>query len=165
MTGRQCVHEQFEYFPCYSETIFPIQLLSHWSINMPKVLLFRFEQCLGPFIMMLFKGFSETGLFRYLSNHGFLSPAFRKDISYEGHLYFENFQFFIDISKIQRKSGENVLPWRDNCISIACVKLSFLRTQYFWLTVNALKNSPENLRIIKRDFFELTYLHRDQQIW
>ena len=98
---------------------------------MPKVLLFRFEQCLGPFIMMLFKGFSETGLFRYLSNHGFLSPAFRKDISYESHLYFENFQNFIDISKIQRKSGENVLPLRDNCISIACVKLSFLRTQYF----------------------------------
>ena len=70
---------------------------------MPKVLLFRFEQCLGPFIMMLFKGFSETGLFRYLSNHGFLSPAFRKDISYEGHLYFENFQFLLIFQKFREK--------------------------------------------------------------
>ena len=96
---------------------------------MPKVLLFRFEQCLGPFIMMLFKGFSETGLFRYLSNHGFLSPAFRKDISYESDLLFGNPQIFIYISKMSKKSWQKIFYFRDKCISIDYLKFSLLRRE------------------------------------
>ena len=70
---------------------------------MPKVLRFRYEQCLGLFTMLLFKGSSETGLFRHLSNLGFPNPQFRKYISYDGHFFLENFQNFIYIVKSQKR--------------------------------------------------------------
>ena len=63
------------------------------------------------------------------------------------------------------KSLEKVFPSRDNCISIGSIKLSPLRREYIWSAVNVLKNSPEILPIIKRDFFELNVLQSDQQIW
>ena len=44
---------------------------------MVKVLSFRFDQCFGPFTMLVVKGSSEMGLFRHLSNNVFLSPAMR----------------------------------------------------------------------------------------
>ena len=58
---------------------------------MVKVLLFSFQQCFGPFTMLLVEGSSETELFRHLSNHVFRSQA-QKYISYEGHLFSENIQ-------------------------------------------------------------------------
>ena len=81
--------------------------------------------------MLLFKGSSETGPFRHLSNHGFPDLQFRTYISYEGHLFFENFQNFIYISKMPKKSLEKVFPFRENCISISYLKLSLLERQYF----------------------------------
>ena len=36
-------------------------------MNMVKVLLFRFQQCLGTFTMLLVEAFSETGIFTHLS--------------------------------------------------------------------------------------------------
>ena len=69
------------------------------------------------------------------------------------------------MSKLQRKAEKNVFAFRDNCIWVGCVKLSLLRSQYFWPAVNMLKNSPEILPMTKGDFFELTCLHSDQQIW
>ena len=60
---------------------------------MVKVLLCRLQQCLGPSTMLLVEGFSETGLFRDLSNHVFGRTQFQKDIDYESHLFFfENVQ-------------------------------------------------------------------------
>ena len=38
---------------------------------MVNVLSFSFEQCFGPFTILLLEGSSETGLFRDLSNHVF----------------------------------------------------------------------------------------------
>ena len=57
-----------------------------------KALLCRSQQCLGSFTVFLFKASSETWVFRHLSNHVFRSPEFRKYISYEGHLSFQNFE-------------------------------------------------------------------------
>ena len=71
---------------------------------MPKVLWFRFEHCLGPFAMLLFEGSSETGVFRHLSNHSFMRTKLQKYISYESHPFFENFQSFIYISKMPKKT-------------------------------------------------------------
>ena len=68
----------------------------------------RFQQCFGPFILLLLKGSSETGLFRDLSNHVFLSREVQKDISYEGHRFFENVQNLIYISKMETINLENV---------------------------------------------------------
>ena len=70
---------------------------------MLKVLWFRFKKSLDLFTMLLFEGCSETGLFRHLSNHCFLSLQFPKYISYEGHLFFQNVQNLIFISKMQKK--------------------------------------------------------------
>ena len=53
--------------------LFVSQLHSDWSINMVKVLSFKFQQCLGAFTMLLFEGSSETGPFRHWSNHVFRS--------------------------------------------------------------------------------------------
>ena len=36
MTDSQCVQKQCEHFAYYSERLFPIQLPSHWSINMQR---------------------------------------------------------------------------------------------------------------------------------
>ena len=71
-----------------SPKIFPNELPSEWSINMVKVLLFRFQQSFGPFTMLLVAGSSETGRFRYLFNHLFRSLKFQKYISYEGDVFF-----------------------------------------------------------------------------
>ena len=54
--------------------------------------------------MLLVEESSETGLFRYLSNHVFRSPYLGESISYEGHLFFQNLQNLIYISKTQKKN-------------------------------------------------------------
>ena len=57
-----------------SQRNFKPQLYSQRSINMVKDVSFRFENCFGPFTVLLVEGSSETGLFRNLSNHVFWSP-------------------------------------------------------------------------------------------
>ena len=59
---------------------------------MVNVLSLRFQQCLGPFMMLLVKGFSEKGLFKQLSNYVFWSPYYGKYITCECHPFFEIFQ-------------------------------------------------------------------------
>ena len=62
-------------------------------------------------------------------------------------------KFYLDFRNAKKKSWEKVFLFRDDCIWICCVKLSLLRREYFWATVNVLKNSPKILPITKRDFF------------
>ena len=45
------------------------ELPSKWSINMIKVLVFRFQQYLGPTTKFLVERSSKSGLFRHLSNN------------------------------------------------------------------------------------------------
>ena len=59
---------------------------------MAKVLSLRFQQCFGPFTMLLVEGSSERALFRPLSYNVFRSPLAQKYISHEGHLFFEKVQ-------------------------------------------------------------------------
>ena len=60
--------------------------------------------------MLLVEGSSETGLFRYLSNHVFRSPYLGESISYEGHLFFQNLQNLIYISKTEKKLKKFLIP-------------------------------------------------------
>ena len=53
--------------------------------------------------MLLVEGFSETWLFKLLTNRVFPSAEVQKDNSYEGHLFFENVQNWIEISKMLKK--------------------------------------------------------------
>ena len=70
---------------------------------MVKVALCRFQQSLGRFAMFVVEATSETGLYRHLVNHLFRRRSFGNYIGYEGHLFFENVQNLMWISKMQRK--------------------------------------------------------------
>ena len=72
--GSQCVNKQSYDFTYHSEKLFKAEFPSQGNIDMVKGLSFSFEQCFGPFTMLLVKGFSETGLFRHLCNQVFQSP-------------------------------------------------------------------------------------------
>ena len=53
--------------------------------------------------MLPVKGSFETGLLGHISSHVFRSVKFRKRISYQGHLFFENVLNLMHISKMQKK--------------------------------------------------------------
>ena len=72
---------------------------------MLKVLLCRLTQCLSPFNMLSLERPSETSIIRYLPNHVFRSPSFRKYVTYEGHLLFPKCsKFELDFRNIPTKS-------------------------------------------------------------
>ena len=75
---------------------------------MIKVLFCRHEQCLGPFTMLLVEGSSTTGLFIHLCNNVICRPESRKYISYEAHLFFQNVQKLMLISKMLKKIPRKV---------------------------------------------------------
>ena len=54
------------------------------------------------------KGSFETGLIGHISSHVFRSVWFRKEISSEGHLFFENVLNLMQISKMQKKSQKKL---------------------------------------------------------
>ena len=54
------------------------------------------------------KGSFETGLFGHISRHVFPSAQFRKEITYEGHLFFENVLNLMQISKMQEAIDKKV---------------------------------------------------------
>ena len=132
---------------------------------MVKVLSLRFQQCFGPFTMLLVKESSETELFRHLPNHVFRSPSVQRCISCEGHLFLKIFKFeykFRKCKKEKKKNSENIFRFLDNCLWKCCNKLPLLRREYLWSEVNGLKKSPKILHIIKRDFFNLNCLHSEK---
>ena len=137
-------------------------MLSQWLLNMVKVLSFRFEQCLGPYTMLLVEGSSERGLFTHISNIVFRSPLVQKYISYECHFFFENVQNWIWVSKMRKQNGEKVFCFWDIWIWTCYIKLFLLSREYLSSAVNLLTNSPKILYITKRDFFQLSCLHSDQ---
>ena len=57
----------------------------------------------GRFCYVFFEEFSETAFYKHLSTHLFRRRCFWKYIGYEGHLFFENVQNLIEISKRERK--------------------------------------------------------------
>ena len=79
-----------------------------------------------------------------------------------GSSFFENIRNFIYILKNAKKDWENFFLFRDDCISIGCINFSLLILEGLWTTVSLLKNSRKILPITKRDFSELSCLHRDQ---
>ena len=70
-------------------------------------------------------------------------------------------KFQLDFKKAT-KIREKVFSFWDNCIWIGIVKVSLLRTGYFSLTVNVLRNCPQNWHANKRDIFQLNWLDRGQ---
>ena len=135
-----------------------------WSMNMIKVKLCRFEPCLGTFTMLIFDGSSEMGLFRHLCNYVFRVRNF-------GNTEGVRVIFFTKCSKLNldfknlAKNAENFFFFWDNCIWIAIVKLSLLRTGYISSDAHVLRSSPKIFHFNKKDFFQLNSPSSDHWIW
>ena len=132
-----------------------------WSINLKKLQRGRFQQCLGPLIMLLVERFSETGLFRHASSHVFGVREFAKTKSME-------VSFFSKVSNINlhfnhaEKNSEKAFCFWDDCIWIGIVKLSLLRKGYLSLAANMLANGCKIWHITNRDFLQLYCLYSNQ---
>ena len=128
-------------------------------INVPP---FWFQQCLGPFKMLLLHDYSEAILFWYSSNRVFGSLQFREYISYECHLFVWICPKFNLGFKNAEKNRAKAFCFWENCIWIGCCKYCLLRTEYFSWAVNVLTNGLNVLHFTKSDFFKLSWLHSDQ---
>ena len=128
---------------------------------MIKVLWCRFQQCLGPFTMILLDRSSETGLLRHLSNHVFGVRNFRNTKSMSVILFSNCSKFKLNVIN-EEKTSEKLFCFWDNWISTGIVKLTLLRTGYLSLAANMLANSPKIWHVIKRYFFQLDCLSNYQ---
>ena len=80
------------------------ELPSQGSINVVKVLPFSFEQCFGPFTILLVKGSSKTGLFSHLFNHVLRSPSVQKDTNYQRQFFFKCSKLNLNLENAKKKS-------------------------------------------------------------
>ena len=133
-------------------------------MNMIKVLLWRFDQCLGTFTILLVEASSETWLFRHLSDYVFGGRNFENTKSLRVIFYSKCLKSNLDL-KNAVKNWQKAFCFWDNFIWIGIVKLSLLRTGYFSLAANVLTSSPKIWHVNKRDFFQLNFLGSDRWIW
>ena len=123
-----------------------------------NLLLWRFQQCLGLFIILLVDRSCETRPFRELSEHVLCGLQVRKSIiSFEGHVFFKMFKFWSRFQKYSKKS-RNCFCFLDICIWIGSLKLSLLRKECLSSTVNVLTNSPKTFVSLRKIFLNSIYL-------
>ena len=65
------------------------------------------------------------------------------------------------ISKVHKQ----IFSFSDKFIWIVYIEISLLRRQYLSLAANVLTKRLTTLHLTTSDFFQLNYLHNDQQIW
>ena len=63
---------------------------------------------------------------------------------------------------MQKKNQKIFFFFRENSISIGCVKLSLLRREYLPSALSVTGNSLDILHITNRKFLKVTCLHSDQ---
>ena len=133
-------------------------------MNIIKVLWWRFQKCLGTLTILLVEASSETGLLRHLSDYAFGDRNFRNTKAMMVIFFSKGSKFQLDFKKAAKNNGKVFCFW-DNCLWIAILKLSLLRTGYFSSAANMLTSSHKILRGNKRDFFQLQWLGSNQLIW
>ena len=134
---------------------------SQWSINMIKVVWFRFQQFLVPLLCCLSKVLLKHELLEiyFVTHFGVRNFENTSAMRVTFSLKMSNFNLTF---KNAERNWENVFCFFNNCIWNGSLKLSLLRREYLWWEVNVLRNGLKNLHISKRDFFQLTCLHSDQ---
>ena len=132
-------------------------------MNMIKVLLSRFQQCLGAFTILLVQATSETGLFRH-SSMFCESVTSKMQNLWGSFLVSKILKFNLDF-KNAAKNWEKVVCFWDNWIWIGMLKSSLLRTGPFSLVANVLTSSPKIWHVNKGDFLEHNFVASDQWIW
>ena len=133
-------------------------------MNLIKMLLCRFQQCLGTFTMLLLERSSEARLFRHLSDHLLGVRSFGNTKCLRVKFFSKYWKFILDFENGAKKS-ENFFCFWDNCFWIGTIKLSLVRTGYFSSVANVLPSSPKIWHLRNRDFFQLNRLGSDQWIW
>ena len=133
-------------------------------MDLIKVVWFRYKLSLGTFTMLLVKVFSQTVLFRHLSDYVYGVGNFEITNSMRVIFFSNFFKFKLDF-KNQGKNLEKVICFWEICIWIGIVKLSLVRTGYFSSGANVLTSSPKIWHVIKRNVFQLNWLGVDQWIW
>ena len=103
LIGSQCVNKQSQNLACEKQRVFPTQLAWQWSMNLIKMLWWRFVKCLGTFTILLVEWLSETGLFRRLSFHVFGVRNFGNTKSMRVIFFFQNIQNLLYISNMEQK--------------------------------------------------------------
>ena len=103
-------------------------------------------------------------IFRHLSDYFFLVRNSEIQDLWASSFWSKCSKFQLDF-KNAAKNSEKVFCFWDNCIWIGIVKLSLFRTGYFSSAANVLTNSPNNLHVNQKDFYQLNWLGNDQWIW
>ena len=103
LIGSQRVNKQSQNLACEKQRVFPTQLAWQWSMNLIKMLWWRFVKCLGTFTILLVEWLSETGLFRRLSFHVFGVRNFGNTKSMRGIFFFQNISNLLYISNMELK--------------------------------------------------------------
>ena len=153
--GSQCFNKQSQDFSCQKKRLFPAQFPGDQSMNMKKVLWRRIQQCLATISMLLVEVFSETSLFRHLSNQVFRVTNFRNAEAVRVN-FFSKYSKLNVFFKNAAQNWENFFCFLDNSVWIVIVKLSLLRTRYFSSVANVLTRSPKIWHVNKRDFWEFS---------
>ena len=133
-------------------------------MNKIKMLWCRFQQWLLRSAILLFKGSSETGVFRHLRNHVFGVDNFQNTKAMRVIFFSKCLKFKLDF-KNAAKSSEKVFCFWDNFIWIVIIELSLLRKGYFSSVANVLTSRPKILHVNKLDFCWVNWLGSDQLIW
>ena len=102
----------------------------------------RFQQCLGALTMLLLKGFSETGLFRHLSDYVLRVRNFEITKSMRVISFVKMFKISSRFYKWSNKLRKSYFLW-DIGVWISIVKLSLLTTGFFSSTANVFRSSPK----------------------
>ena len=161
--GSLSVNKQSQDFACQEERLFHTQLSWHWSMNMIKVLWWKFQQCLGTFAMVLVEESSEIGLFKHYLTRSSESVILEIQNLWGSYFFSKSSKLNLNF-KNTAKNWEKSFCFSDNCIQIGIARFSLLRTGYFSLGANLLTSSPKILRFNQRDFLRLNWLGCDHWI-
>ena len=133
--------------------MFSSWFISDWSSKRLKIFFCSFQQCLGPFNILIVEECSQTGPFRHFSTESVI-PEIRH---VWGWSFFSKWPIFLLVSDMQQKIERIIFVFLDNCILIGCGILSLLSS-----AVNMLRNSSKMSTMTKRKLFQPNFSQSDQ---
>ena len=95
--------------------------------KMTKVVQCTFKQPFRLFKMLTVHQFSDMGRLSHLRNHAFCSIWFRKQLTFEAHVFFQSVSNFMLIQEMQRKIEEIFFD-----LEIIAFQLVALDSRFYW---------------------------------
>ena len=132
-------------------------------MNFVKVLPLILKHCFDPFNRLPLKWSSEVDFLNIYLTTCFGVRKFEDTYAMRVTFFVKSLKFDLDLKNAQSNWEKGFCSW-DNSISIGCIKLSLLRRENLSSVVGLLTDSLNTLNITINDFFQLSYLHNNQQI-